>query len=168
MNHFMSFRHCLQRYRICLRSIPNRTSSTNIVLSPATGAQSDSDKRHPNWKTSREGTGADDDWNDEDLFRFTSGRFVVNENHEMSQRYVRYNAHELGRIAAKAVNAKECINIEKYPDGLYNKVLLLTMSDGVQVVAKVPNPSAGRAHLTTASEVATMEFVSDVPADHQR
>ncbi|KAH8431719.1 uncharacterized protein LDX57_009374 [Aspergillus melleus] len=32
------------------------------------------------------------------------------------------------------------------------------MQDGTQVVGKVPNPNAGRAHNTTASEVATMDF----------
>jgi hypothetical protein len=34
------------------------------------------------------------------------------------------------------------------------------MDDGRQVVAKIPNPNAGRPHFTTASEVATMDFVS--------
>jgi hypothetical protein len=36
------------------------------------------------------------------------------------------------------------------------------MQDGAQVVGKVPNPNAGRAHYTTASEVATMDFVSRI------
>ena len=77
----------------------------------------------------------------------------------MSQRYVRFNLDELARLAAEAVGSKCCVGIEKYPDGMYNKALLLTMNDGVQAVAKIPNPNAGRPHLTTASEVATMEFV---------
>jgi hypothetical protein len=38
--------------------------------------------------------------------------------------------------------------------------LLLTMGDGREVVAKIPNPNAGPAGLTVASEVATMDFVS--------
>ena len=66
---------------------------------------------------------------------------------------------ELARLAAEAVGANSCVSIEKYPDGMYNKVLLLTMEDGTQAVAKIPNPNAGRPHFTTASEVATMEFV---------
>ena len=37
--------------------------------------------------------------------------------------------------------------------------MLLTMEDGTEVVAKVPNPNAGQPHFTTASEVATMDFV---------
>lgn len=99
------------------------------------------------------------DYND-DLFNFTRGRFVRNEAHEMSQRHIRFNVEELARLAAEAVGAKSCVRIKKYPDGMYNKTMLLTMEDGTQVVAKVPNPNAGQPHFTTASEVATMEFVS--------
>ena len=51
---------------------------------------------------------------------------------------------------------------------MYNKAFLLSMDDGVQVVAKIPNPNAGRPHMTTASEVATMEFVRLIQPYHQR
>ena len=101
-----------------------------------------------------------DDVHNEDYFTYTRGRFVSAEQHEMSQRYVRFNVPELTRLAAEAVGSKSCVGIEKYPDGMFNKALLLTMDDGTQAVAKVPNPNAGRPHFTTASEVATMEFVS--------
>jgi hypothetical protein len=77
----------------------------------------------------------------------------------MAQRHIRFNVNELARCAAEAVCAETCINIEKYPDGMYNKSMLLTMDNGSQVVAKVPNPNAGQPHFTTASEVATMDFV---------
>ena len=77
----------------------------------------------------------------------------------MSQRYVRFNFNELARLAAEAVGSKFCVSIEKYPDGMYNKALLLTMDDGTQAIAKIPNPNAGQPHWTTASEVATMDFV---------
>ena len=43
---------------------------------------------------------------------------------------------------------------------MYNEAFMLTMDDGIQAVAKVPKSNAGRLHFTTASEVATMEFVS--------
>lgn len=99
-------------------------------------------------------------WQDnEDFFRYTRDRFVRNEQHEMSQRYRCYNIIELARIAAEAVGSKSCVEIEKYTDGSYNRALLLTMGDGKQAVAKIPNPNAGRPHFTTASEVATMDFV---------
>ncbi|PVI05380.1 hypothetical protein DM02DRAFT_554611 [Periconia macrospinosa] len=80
----------------------------------------------------------------------------------MARRHVRFNVHELAACAAKAVGARSCISIEKYPEGLYNKSMLLTMDEGSQVVARVPNPNAGIPHFTTASEVATMDFVKDV------
>ncbi|TVY45440.1 Altered inheritance of mitochondria protein, mitochondrial [Lachnellula subtilissima] len=54
----------------------------------------------------------------------------------MSQRYVRFNVNELARLAAEAVGAKICVSVEKYPDGMYNKAMLLTMDNGTQVVAK--------------------------------
>jgi hypothetical protein len=95
----------------------------------------------------------------DDIFNYTRGRFVCDETYEMSQRYVRFNVNELARVAAEAVGAKSCVSVEKYPDGMYNKAMLLTMDNGTSVVAKVPNPNAGKPHFTTASEVATMDFV---------
>ncbi|KAJ4992998.1 hypothetical protein SVAN01_01350 [Stagonosporopsis vannaccii] len=80
----------------------------------------------------------------------------------MTQRHVRFNVNELARCAAEAVGARTCVNISKYPDGMYNKAMLLTMDNGSRVVAKVPNPNAGAPHFTTASEVATMEFARNV------
>lgn len=82
----------------------------------------------------------------------------------MSQRYIRFNVNELARVAAEAVGSKSCVEIKKCPDGMFNKALLLTMEDGNQVVAKVPNPNAGRPHYTTASEVATLDFVRPTAA----
>ncbi|KAL1986892.1 hypothetical protein VTN96DRAFT_5309 [Rasamsonia emersonii] len=103
------------------------------------------------------------DWNDnEDFFRFTRGRFLRDEARELSSRYVRFNVNELARVAAQATGhgSRHCVKIEKLADGMHNKALLLTMDNGLQVVGKIPNPNAGRPYFTTASEVATMEFVS--------
>ena len=54
----------------------------------------------------------------EDYFRFTRGRFVSDEKHEMSQRYVRLDVHQLARLVAEALGSKFCIAIEKDPDGM--------------------------------------------------
>ena len=91
---------------------------------------------------------------------YTKGRFVSNEAQEMSQRHVRYDVQALEKIGAVAVRARSCVKVKKLPDGNFNKALLLTMNDGREVVAKVPNPNVGLPHLTIASEVATMDFVS--------
>jgi hypothetical protein len=95
----------------------------------------------------------------DDIFNFTRGRFVCDKAFKMSQRHVHFNVEELARLAAESVRAKSCASIEKYPDGMYNKAMLLTMDDGAQVVARVPNPNAGKPHFTIASEVASMDFV---------
>ena len=104
---------------------------------------------------------ANDDW-----FRYTRGRFVFNERHETAMRYVKFNMNELVKRAAESVGFThtQCKQVEKFPDGMFNKTFLFTMQDGTQVVGKVPNPNAGRAHYTTASEVATMDFVSRNPS----
>lgn len=52
------------------------------------------------------------------------------------------------------------VKVLKFVEGLRNKGFLLTMDNGMEVFAKLPNPNAGPAHYTTASEVATREFVS--------
>lgn len=100
---------------------------------------------------------------DGSLYNFSRGRFVCNERQEMAQRYVRFDTEKLGAAAASAIGSASCVNLEKYPDGMYNRAMLLTMCDGKQAVAKIPNPNSGRPHLTTASEVATMDFVSATP-----
>jgi hypothetical protein len=100
------------------------------------------------------------DWDsDERLFTFTRGRFLYDEDHQMAQRTVRFSMSELARAAAASIGADRCVHVQKCPDGLYNKAYLLRMDDGQEVIGKVPNPNAGLPHYTTASEVATMDFI---------
>lgn len=84
---------------------------------------------------------------------------MSNEDHELSIRRVKFDMNELARLAADSVGSREYAHIEKFPDGMFNKTFLFTMANGAEVVRKVPNPNAGQPHFTTASEVATMEFV---------
>ena len=100
------------------------------------------------------------DWNrNQDFFKFTRGRFMVNEEENLRARELRFDMNKLARVAADSIGAKQCMSITKYPDGMFNKAFLMSMEDGREVVAKVPNPNAGVPHFTTASEVATMDFV---------
>ncbi|KAK2863701.1 hypothetical protein FQN49_004075 [Arthroderma sp. PD_2] len=104
-------------------------------------------------------------WNDnEEFFRFTRSRFLRDEAKELSRRYVKFDVQQLAKIAAEVAGpgTRRCVKVEKLADGLYNKALLLTMDDGIQVIGKVPNPNAGIPHFTTASEVATMDFARNI------
>ena len=47
----------------------------------------------------------------------------------------------------------------KIAEGSFNKVFLLTMDTGKQIIARIPHPNIGPAHYTTASEVATMHYL---------
>jgi hypothetical protein len=52
------------------------------------------------------------------------------------------------------------VKITKLLEGDSNKTLLLTMDDGDQAIARLPNPIAGPSYFTVASEVATRRFIS--------
>ena len=95
----------------------------------------------------------------EAFFRYTSGCWLWDEESQLRQRSLVFNVQELQRIAAESVGAQSCESIVKLAEGGYNKVFRLVMNNGSVVIARLPNPNAGPAHKTTASEVATMDFV---------
>ncbi|OJJ37807.1 hypothetical protein ASPWEDRAFT_171269 [Aspergillus wentii DTO 134E9] len=95
----------------------------------------------------------------EALNRFTSGRWLWNERGQFACRYVKFDLSALLQLAASAVGSRSCTHVLKISEGQYNKVFQLTMDDGREIIAKLPNPNAGRPHFTTASEVATMDFL---------
>lgn len=64
------------------------------------------------------------------------------------------------KIAMESSSSGSCVSMAEIGEGSYNKSFKLTMGNGKTVVARIPNPNAGPAFLTTASEVATMDFVS--------
>ncbi|KAK2803682.1 hypothetical protein FQN50_006900 [Emmonsiellopsis sp. PD_5] len=106
---------------------------------------------------------------DGQLFEYTRGRFLIDEASQIARRRVRFNMDGLASVAAASVGARHCVNIEKCPDGLYNKAYILSMDNGKEVIAKIPNPNAGIPYYTTASEVATMDFARNIlqtPAPH--
>lgn len=56
------------------------------------------------------------------------------------------------------------VKITKLLEGDNTKTLVLTMNDGDQVIARLPNPIAGPSYFTVASEVATRKFISSAQA----
>ncbi|KUL91856.1 hypothetical protein ZTR_01026 [Talaromyces verruculosus] len=82
---------------------------------------------------------------------------------------VRYRPFNLPALIERALNAKRklvdgltCVKILKLLEGDHNKVLLLTMSDGDELIARLPNPNAGSNRFTVASEVATRRFLQNI------
>ncbi|KAJ5375106.1 Aminoglycoside phosphotransferase [Penicillium concentricum] len=66
---------------------------------------------------------------------------------------MKFNLAKPVKIATQATGSISCVEVQKLPEGNFNKVLLLTMNDGKEVIAKLPNSNAGPQYFTTASEV---------------
>lgn len=93
-----------------------------------------------------------------DFFRYRSGRWVWDEEEHLHEIYHEFNVFDLQRVAVESEPASACVRVKKLAEGSYNKSFHLTIEDGSMVVARLPNPNVGPGGLTTASEVATMNF----------
>lgn len=143
--------HCFQPRTSALVSAPPRLQSTTTTL--------------PSFRVIRTITSLPEQMttpnpDHEHFFRYTSGRWLWDEEQQLRDRYKAFNVAELQSLAAKVVRSDSCISITKLAEGGYNKVFRLIMNDEKRVLARIPNPNAGPAFYSTASEVATMELVS--------
>ncbi|KAE8151645.1 kinase-like domain-containing protein [Aspergillus avenaceus] len=96
-----------------------------------------------------------------DLFTYTSGRYIFNENIRMRERYVKFNVRALLDETERHVGQSHgrATHIAKLAEGGFNRVFLITMDDGFEVVAKIPYRIGGPKKYATASEAATMEYL---------
>ncbi|EEP81758.1 hypothetical protein UREG_06623 [Uncinocarpus reesii 1704] len=98
-------------------------------------------------------------------YNYTSGRWLWDEANQFRKRYQPFDIQKLKGKAAECVNAASCTRMIKLTEGAYNKAFLLTIDNGVQVVARIPNPFI-HPRVATASEVATLDFLRnelDIP-----
>ncbi|RMD45109.1 hypothetical protein DV735_g117, partial [Chaetothyriales sp. CBS 134920] len=95
----------------------------------------------------------------QEIFTYSNGRFLVNEDKARSCRYVEFDLDQLCAAAAVATGQKTPVRHVEKMEGGYCKALLLHFEDGQQVVAKVQTPFAGPPKYTTAAEVAVLQFV---------
>lgn len=104
---------------------------------------------------------------EEDVFSYKAQRWLWNEREQLQRRYLGFDLKALVRAAQDAAGpGANCVEVTKLPEGNFNKTLLMMMYDGRQLIARLPNPNAGRPHYTTASEVATMDYV--LPLSYQK
>ncbi|KAF8514101.1 kinase-like domain-containing protein [Hysterangium stoloniferum] len=101
-----------------------------------------------------------------DLFKYTSGRWLYNEEEQTALRYVEFDVDEIQHVACAAVGAKRCVSLKKLGEGSYNKVFALNFDNGMEAIVRFPTALAGAPFFTTASEVATLEFVREVLGIH--
>ncbi|KAF2148923.1 hypothetical protein K461DRAFT_288330 [Myriangium duriaei CBS 260.36] len=95
----------------------------------------------------------------EDLFGYTNGHFLVNQEYQTRRRYVKFDVDALCDVAAAAGgNSSRIVAIEKMEGG-FSKALLMKKANGMEVIAKIPCRIAGPSILTTAGEVGVLEYV---------
>ncbi|KAF1956274.1 kinase-like protein [Byssothecium circinans] len=99
---------------------------------------------------------------EDDIFSYKAQRWLWNETEQFQRRHLRFDLEALIRAVENAAGpGANCVELTKLPEGNFNKTFLVTMIDGRQLIARLPNLNAGRPHYTTASEVATMDYVRD-------
>ncbi|KAI1928498.1 hypothetical protein LOZ65_001991 [Ophidiomyces ophidiicola] len=99
--------------------------------------------------------------NQEDLFRYTNGHFLINEERQLQQRYVKFSINELCDIAASAGQSKSPVLAIDKMEGGFCKALLMKKADGTELIAKIPSKRAGPPRYLTESEVATLQYVQE-------
>ncbi|KAH7087401.1 kinase-like domain-containing protein [Paraphoma chrysanthemicola] len=96
-----------------------------------------------------------------DLFEYTSGRWIYNEEKRFEERRLGFDVPELKHVAARDIN-QEVSHVEglhKLAEGGFNRIFEVRMKDGTSILARLPYPSTLPRRLAVASEVATIEFV---------
>ncbi|KAI0761164.1 hypothetical protein BD413DRAFT_647760, partial [Trametes elegans] len=126
------------------------------------------------------------------LFNVTTTRWLYNDEKQRIARHLPFDLDAFTDIAAKAAHANACVSIEKIYErrfwpyfragrvssnprrastGNMNRVFFLKFDNDVEFIAKLPYPAAGPKHYTTASEVATLDYLRTVhgfPVPHVR
>ena len=99
------------------------------------------------------------------LFSYTSGRFLYNEKLRLAERYVEFNVPALKQTVEQCLDHGLVSSLDLHAEGGFNRVFLLTMEDGFEVIVKIPYANAVPEHYATASEVATMKILlsKDIP-----
>ncbi|KAF2875182.1 kinase-like domain-containing protein [Massariosphaeria phaeospora] len=95
----------------------------------------------------------------EEVFRYTNGRFLMDENHAFLRRYVKFDLDQLCAVAASAGGQNSPVNAIEKMEGGFSKALLLRKEDGSEIIAKIPFPIAGPPKYTTAAEVAVLQYL---------
>ncbi|KAK0460462.1 uncharacterized protein EV420DRAFT_211794 [Desarmillaria tabescens] len=107
------------------------------------------------------------------------GGWLWNDALRRSRRRVDLDVNVLQNIACSAIGAQRCVQIENLAQcspsrvisisvtlisstGSYNKIFLFGFDNEVEAIARIPCGLVGNVHMSTASEVATMEYVREV------
>ncbi|KAJ5369907.1 kinase-like protein [Penicillium cataractarum] len=96
-----------------------------------------------------------------DLFEYTSGRFLFNEDLRRAERRIQFDVDTLARAACHSVgrHLNSVTSITKLAEGGFNRVLQITFNDGYTVLARLPYKSTVLKHLIVVSEAAALALL---------
>ncbi|KAG5299722.1 phosphotransferase enzyme family protein [Histoplasma capsulatum G186AR] len=97
----------------------------------------------------------------DELFQYTSGRWIYNEHLRLTERYLEFDIPALQKAiaAASGHSTSDIISFFKLAEGGFNRLFQVTFNDGNRVIARIPYPSTGPEHYGVASEVATLDYL---------
>lgn len=93
-----------------------------------------------------------------DLFEYTSGRFLFNEELRRAERHVHFDVNAPAKAACQSVdrNLNSVSSITKLAEGGFNRILQVTFNDGYAVLARIPYRTTVPVYYAVASEAATL------------
>lgn len=94
----------------------------------------------------------------QDHCSYTDGRWLHQDELQRKARYVQFDLSGLCEIAIGLSEGASCVTSYEKKEGGYNRVFILTMDTGKSVIARISMRVAGPPRLTTNSEVATIEY----------
>ncbi|GAD91760.1 hypothetical protein PVAR5_0334 [Paecilomyces variotii No. 5] len=97
----------------------------------------------------------------DELFGYTSGRWIYNEHLRLSERYLKFDIAALKKAIAIACGgaSSDIATFSKLSEGGFNRVFQATFNDGRCVIARLPYLSTAPQHYTVAGEVATLDYL---------
>ena len=82
----------------------------------------------------------------------------MNEKQQVLKRRAKFNIQELCEVVTSVTKDGAPVSKIEKMEGGFSKALLITTKTGVEVIAKIPCPNAGRAMYSTASEAAVLRY----------
>lgn len=96
-----------------------------------------------------------------ELFNYSNGRFLVNEQFELSRRHVTFDVNSLCALVSSLPCIMSPVSSIDKQEGGFNKALIVTTANNRQVVVKIPFPHLVPARYSVESEVATLKLGMD-------
>ncbi|KAJ5154915.1 kinase-like protein [Penicillium coprophilum] len=96
-----------------------------------------------------------------DLFEYTSGRFLFNEDIRRSERHIEFDVNALTKVACHSVGRplNGVASITKLTEGGFNRVLQVTFNNGYTILIRLPYKTTVPKHYTVTSEAATLALL---------